>query len=59
MATSAPEGTEAGFGGLADPAADLDPNDPEDNAWLAELADDETEAAGAGDSTRRRFGRRR
>lgn len=59
MAVSAAEAPSSGFGGLASPDADLDPDDPEDNAWLAELADDDAESAGAGDSSRRRFGRRR
>jgi DivIVA domain-containing protein len=48
------------FEGLDSVTGDLDPGDPEDNAWLAELADDdEAESAGAGEGQRRRFGRRR
>lgn len=50
-----PEPSPEGFGGLT---GDLDPDNPEDNAWLAELTDDDSESAGAGDSGRRRFGRR-
>jgi cell division septum initiation protein DivIVA len=58
-AAPAPEEPAGGFGGLGDVTGDLDPDNAEDNAWLAELADDDTETAGTGDSGRRRFGRRR
>ena len=57
---AAPEAGSASFGGLSGPAVpeqlpELDEQAEEDNPWLAELSDQETDAE---DSDRSRFGRR-
>ena len=56
-AGSAPEPPSGGFGGLDGAPNDPDASSPDDNAWLAELTDEDGEAESSGG--RRRFGRRR